>query len=60
MRIEMQVREQTPMTDRRVGGVHFDDIVAARQLLAKSHHADTARHPSAALAASRRRGAREA
>jgi threonine dehydratase len=36
MPIEMQVGEQTPMTDRRLGGVHFDDIVAARRLLAKS------------------------
>jgi threonine dehydratase len=36
MAIEMQVSEQTPMTDRSVGGVHFDDIVAARRLLAKS------------------------
>jgi len=36
MRIEMQVGEQTPMTDRRLGGVHFDDIVAARRLLAKN------------------------
>jgi threonine dehydratase len=35
MAIEMQVRDQTPMTDRRVGDVHFDDIVAARHLLAK-------------------------
>jgi threonine dehydratase len=35
MPIEMQVRDQTPMTDRRVGDVHFDDIVAARRLLAK-------------------------
>ncbi|HEY5103061.1 MAG TPA: pyridoxal-phosphate dependent enzyme, partial [Steroidobacteraceae bacterium] len=36
MPIEMQVSSQTPMTDRRLGGVHFDDIVAARRLLAKS------------------------
>jgi threonine dehydratase len=36
MPIEMQVSEQTPMTDRCLGGVHFDDIVAARRLLAKS------------------------
>ena len=36
MAIEMQVSAQTPMTDRRLGGVHFDDIVAARRLLAKS------------------------
>lgn len=36
MSIEMQVSEQTPMTDRCLGGVHFDDIVAARRLLAKS------------------------
>jgi threonine dehydratase len=30
------VGEQTPTTDRRLGGVHFDDIVAARRLLAKA------------------------
>src|ERR1700722_19692538 len=36
MPIEMQVSEATPMTDRRLGDVHFDDIVAARRLLAKS------------------------
>ena len=35
MAIEMQVREQTPMTDRRAGDVHFDDIVAARAIIAK-------------------------
>ena len=35
MAIEMQVRDQTPMTDRSVGDVHFDDIVAARHLLAR-------------------------
>jgi threonine dehydratase len=36
MTIEMQVSQATPMTDRRLGDVHFDDIVAARRLLAKS------------------------
>ena len=36
MPIEMQVGEQTPTTDRCLGGVHFDDIVAARRLLANS------------------------
>jgi hypothetical protein len=32
----MQAFDTTPMTDRRLGEVHFDDIVAARRLVAKS------------------------
>src|SRR5690606_13850956 len=32
----MQVLDTTPMTDRRVGEVHFDDIVAARRLVSKT------------------------
>jgi threonine dehydratase len=36
MTIAMQAFDTTPMTDRRLGEVHFDDIVAARRLVAKS------------------------
>ncbi len=36
MDIAMQAYRSTPTTDRRLGDVHFDDIVAARRLLAKS------------------------
>ena len=51
---------QTPMTDRRLGDVHFDDIVAARRLLAKSlTPTPLVTHP-AAVAAPGRRDAREA
>jgi Threonine dehydratase len=35
MPIELQIYHSTPMTDRRFGEVHFDDIVAARRLLAR-------------------------
>ncbi len=50
----------TPTTDRRLGDVHFDDIVAARELLARTLDADAARDAPAALAAARRRSARQA
>jgi threonine dehydratase len=35
MSLAMQAFGSTPMTDRRLGEVHFDDIVRARRLLAK-------------------------
>jgi threonine dehydratase len=35
MKIAVQTLGSTPSTDRRLGEVHFDDIVAARRLLAR-------------------------
>jgi threonine dehydratase len=35
MRLSRQAYDSMPSTDRRLGAVHFDDIVAARRLLAR-------------------------